>query len=130
MYLKVESRICSSFGDMAIDILVRIAFTHSTGPGSNTWFGEVCFYCRCLNLRPKFSLTRKSIVSQPSADMEGGEGEDCADVSSVYGPQQWSMHGLENRNGKKSSQQVWKRVQSKMLGIGPIQKNVIVHVVP
>ena len=30
MYLKGESRICSSFGDMAIDILVRIAFTHSS----------------------------------------------------------------------------------------------------
>ena len=30
MYLKGESRICTSFGDMAIDILVRIAFTRST----------------------------------------------------------------------------------------------------
>ena len=55
---------------------------------------------------------------------DGGGGEDCADVSCVHGPQQPPVHGLENRNGKKSRHQVWKMVQSKMLGIGPLPKNI------
>ena len=38
MYLKGESRICTSFGDKAIDILVRIAFTHSSAASPRMGF--------------------------------------------------------------------------------------------